>query len=345
MMNSRERFLRALSAQPLDRPPVWVMRQAGRYLPEYRKLKESHDFRTMVKTPDLAVEVTLQPMRRYPLDAAILFSDILIIPEALGQDYDFRDGGGIEMAFSLDSPDQIDQADPKVLRSKFHYISETLDRLRGELGERKALLGFAGSPWTLASYMIEGGSSRSFRDLLRWYWTRPDDFNRLMQNLSDATAILLNLMIESGVDAVQIFDSWGSACGGAEYHDQSLRWIRKVIEQLPEGFPVIVFAKGMAHHASSLIQTGARGLSVDSTVNLRALRDQLPAETVLQGNLDPLLLTLEPSVVARQTTRLLESMRGTRGHIFNLGHGITPDARMDSMAAMLATITGEDVCG
>lgn len=340
-MNSRDRFLSALNGEPLERPPVWMMRQAGRYLPEYRALKKQYDFRTMVQTPDLAVEVTMQPLRRYPFDAAILFSDILIIPEALGQDYHFREQGGIGMDFALESPDQLDVPDPATLRQRLQYVETTLRRLRTELGDKKALLGFGGSPWTLASYMVEGGSSTHYHKLMSWYYTRPMQFNALMEKLSESLATLFCMMIECGVDAIQIFDSWGGICSGAHYHDQSLRWIQQIISRLPKDFPIILFAKGMAHHAPQLLQTGARGLSLDASVDLRRMREQIPNHIALQGNLDPQLLTMDPDIVRKETLSLLTRMEGTRGHIFNLGHGITPDGRLESVAAMMEAITGE----
>lgn len=342
-MNSRDRFLSALNGEPLERPPVWMMRQAGRYLPEYRELKKQYDFRTMVQTPDLAVEVTMQPLRRYPFDAAILFSDILIIPEALGQDYHFREQGGIGMDFALESPGQLDVPDSATLRQRLQYVEITLKRLRTQLGGQKALLGFGGSPWTLASYMVEGGSSTRYHKLMSWYYTRPREFNALMEKLSESLAILFSMMIECGVDAIQIFDSWGGICSGAHYQDQSLRWIQQIISRLPKDFPIILFAKGMAHHSNELLQTGARGLSLDASVDLRRMREQVPNHIALQGNLDPLLLTMDPEIVRKETISLLTRMEGTRGHIFNLGHGITPDARLESVAAMMESITGESL--
>ncbi|MCC5834412.1 MAG: uroporphyrinogen decarboxylase [Opitutales bacterium] len=342
-MNSRERFLSALHCKPVDRPPVWMMRQAGRYLPEYRALKQKSDFRTMVQTPELAVEVTLQPLRRYPMDAAILFSDILIIPEALGQPYHFREKGGIEMEFALDSIEQLNELSASDLQSSLSYVDTTLRSLRSQLGNEKTLLGFGGSPWTLATYMVEGGSSTSYRRLMEWYYTRPADFEALMEKLCDALIALFRMMIDAGVDAIQVFDSWGAACAGHLYRDQSLRWIERIIQALPADFPVILFAKGMAHHAESLHATGARGLSLDASTDLRAIRDRMPLTCALQGNLDSQVLTMDPAVARAATESLLKRMQGSQGHIFNLGHGITPDARLESVAAMLECVTGESL--
>lgn len=314
------------------------MRQAGRYLPEYQELKRQHGFLKMVQTPELATEVTLQPLQRYPLDAAILFSDILVIPEAMGQPYSFREAGGIEMAFRLDSAEAIRRLTPEMVPERLSYVGDALKLIRHELAGSKMLLGFAGSPWTLATYMVEGGSSSDFKRLKSLYFTDSRLFEELMERLTDAVSRLLLLQIEAGADAVQIFDSWGSACPGAHYTEMSLRWINRLIATLPAGFPVIVFAKHMSHHWQALCATGARALSVDASVDLAALRAQVPREVALQGNLESTLLELPPEIVEREAQRLLESMRGTTGHIMNLGHGITPQARTESVEALLNTV-------
>ncbi len=337
-MTSRERFLSALACRPLERPPVWIMRQAGRYLPEYRALKEKHSFVQMVRTPPLAAEVTLQPLRRFPLDAAILFSDILIIPEALGQPYFFRDGGGIGMDYALDSAARIRALATEGVADRLSYVPAALQLVRADLGEDTALLGFGGSPWTLATYMVEGGSSSDFSRAKALFFEEASLFGELMERLVDALVTLFRMKIEAGVDAVQIFDSWGAACPGALYEEMSLRWIQAVIERLPAGFPVIVYAKGMAQHHAALVGTGARALGVDWTVDLPTLRDALPQGVAVQGNLDPVLMELDSAVAVRETRALLERMHGRSGHIVNLGHGITPRAHVENVAAVVETV-------
>lgn len=314
------------------------MRQAGRYLPEYRALKEKHSFVEMVRTPALAAEVTLQPLRRFPLDAAILFSDILIIPEALGQPYFFREGGGIGMDYALDSAARIRALDARNVSERLTYVPAALELVRGELAGRTALLGFGGSPWTLATYMVEGGSSRDFSRTKALFFEQPALFGALMERLVDALVTLFTMKIESGVDAIQIFDSWGSACPGALYGEMSLRWVRAIIERLPAGFPVIVYAKGMAHHPTALVATGARALGVDWTVDLPALRDALPPHVAVQGNLDPVVMELEPGIAIQETHALLDRMKSRGGHIVNLGHGITPRARVENVAALVEAV-------
>ncbi|MDP0499921.1 MAG: uroporphyrinogen decarboxylase [Verrucomicrobiota bacterium JB022] len=337
-MNSRERMLAALACQPVDRPPLWVMRQAGRYLPEYRELKAQHGFLKMVKTPDLAMEVTLQPLRRFALDAAILFSDILVIPEALGQPYRFRDEGGIAMDFRLDSAADIDRLKPASnVREALAYMPAAHRLLRAELPET-ALLGFVGSPWTLATYMVEGGSSDTYARIKALYYSDRPLFERLMTRVTDAVIELCRMQVEAGADAIQIFDSWAAACPGNLYTDLSLRWVWRVIQALPEGYPVIFFGKGMAHQQANLVATGACCLGLDWTVDLPAYARQLRPDVAVQGNLDPVLMTLPPEHVAAAARELVQSMRDRPGFVVNLGHGITPQARVESMQALVDAV-------
>ncbi len=342
-MTSRERFLAALACQPLDRPPLWVMRQAGRYLPEYRALKAKSSFLEMVRTPALAAEVTLQPLKRFPgLDAAILFSDILVIPEALGQPYAFRDTGGIQMAYRLDSRAQIDALAPaSAVPEKLAYVGDALRLLKREVATTgHTLLGFGGSPWTLATYMLEGGSSEDFaRAKLLFYTDRPA-FDALLEKLTSALIAYFKMQIEAGADAIQIFDSWGGILAGPDYEAASLQWIRRLVAALPADFPIILYAKGTSPHLAAQAASGVRAISVDWTSDLAAVRASLPANLALQGNLDPVLMTTTPDIVRAQANRLLTSMRGRPGHIFNLGHGITPDAKIECMSALVETVTG-----
>ena len=328
----------ALGCQPLQRPPIWIMRQAGRYLPEYRELKAKYDFLTLAQTPELACEVTLQPLKRFPLDAAILFSDILIIPEAMGQPYHFREAGGIGMDYTLESRAQIDQLTPQAVPEKLAYVDQALRLIKNEIGNEKMLLGFGGSPWTLATYMIEGGSSKNFSRAKALYYEKRADFEALMERLVDALVLLFQMQIKAGADAIQIFDSWGAACPGAHYEAMSLRWIRAIIDRLPEDFPIILFAKGMSSHLLSMVNTGARAFSFDAQVHLPRMRQKLPAEFAIQGNLEPTLLELPPAIVEVEARRFLNDMHHARGHILNLGHGITPQARVESMAALVQTV-------
>ena len=338
-MTSRERFLAACACQPLDRPPLWIMRQAGRYLPEYRELKARSSFLEMVKTPELAAEVTLQPLRRFAFDAAIIFSDILVIPEALGQGYKFRDEGGIAMDFRLENQAQLDRLDPGGVASRLDYVGQALARVKAGLKGEKALLGFGGSPWTLATYMLEGGSADDFERSKAVFYSDPKLFHGLMEKLTAALIAYFQMQIRAGVDAIQIFDSWGGIVAGQDYEAASLRWIRAIIAALPPDFPVILYAKGTPTQLTDQAFTGARVLGVDWTIDLGVARKLVPGNVALQGNLDPVLLNTTPDIVRRETTRLLETMRGAKGHIFNLGHGIMPQARIDCVEALVGTVT------
>jgi uroporphyrinogen decarboxylase len=338
-MTSRERFLQAVACQPLDRPPVWVMRQAGRYLPEYRALKAKSSFLEMVRTPELAAEVTLQPLRRFALDAAIIFSDILVVPEALGQGYRFREEGGIAMEFRLESRAQLDRLDPAGVAGRLDYMAQSLALVKRELKGERALLGFGGSPWTLATYMVEGGSSEDFSRIKELFYTDRAFFDALMEKLTGAVIEFFLMQIRAGADAIQIFDSWGGIIAGQDYEAASLRWMRRIVAAMPPDFPVILYAKGCPLQLTDMAFSGAKVLGVDWTVDLGVVRRLVPDNVALQGNLDPVLMNTTPEIVRREAGRLLETMRGAKGHIFNLGHGIMPSAKVECMEALVGTVT------
>lgn len=314
------------------------MRQAGRYLPEYRKLKERYSFLELVKTPDLAVEVSLQPLRRFNLDAAIVFSDILVIPEAMGQPYHFKDEGGIGMDFALNSRQDIEALNPTVIRDHLSYVADAERQLRERLSNGKAVLGFAGSPWTLAAYMIEGSGSKNWKKPLRLFRKDPHSFHLLMEKLVAALKDYLSMQAEAGVDAIQIFDSWAAACPPEDYWEMSLRWIQEIIEGIQPKVPVILYAKGVGDRLPDLSCSGASALSLDWTVNLRQAADPYPHQLAFQGNLDPDLLNREPGPVRSATQKLLQSMQDRPGFILNLGHGIQPTAKIENVQALVETV-------
>jgi uroporphyrinogen decarboxylase len=315
------------------------MRQAGRYLPEYRDLKTKYDFLTMVRTPELATEVTLQPLKRFPLDAAIIFSDILVIPEAMGQGYHFREAGGIGMDYLLDTPEKIKALNSQDISARLDYVRAALSMTRRELGDSHALLGFCGSPWTLATYMIEGGSSKDFSKIKRFALEQPEQFQRLMEKLVEACTEYLKLKINAGVDAVQIFDSWGALCPHNRYQDWSLRWIQEIISALNPEVPVILYAKGMGHRTRQLASTGASALSLDWTVSVADARKELDPGIAVQGNLDPAILTTSPELTRREAEALLAEAAGEPGYIFNLGHGMLPSAKIECVEALTNVVT------
>jgi uroporphyrinogen decarboxylase len=308
-------------------------------LPEYRALKAKSDFVTMVRTPDLAVEVTLQPLSRFPqLDAAILFSDILVIPEALGVGYRFRDAGGIAMERALATSADVDGLAVADAADRLHYVYEALALLRRSLGQEKALLGFAGSPWTLACYLIEGGGSEDFPRTKAMVKSDPKLLHRLLGILAEAVAEYLTRQFAAGADAIQIFDSWAGALQGADYEEFSLRYIRAVLERLPVGAPVILYAKGKSTQAAALAATGVPCLGVDWTMPLSQVRRLAGRPLCLQGNLDPEFMVGEPAAAHAAAMEVIADNAGDPGHIFNLGHGITPQARIETFQAVLDAV-------
>ena len=337
--NNRSRFLSACRCKPVDRPPVWLMRQAGRALPEYRALKEKHSFVELARTPELAAEVTLQPIRRFDFDAAVLFSDILVVPEAMGQPYHFREnGGGIEMEFALRSADDFRRLDHHGAIERLQYVAEALALIKTALGGRTALLGFAGSPWTLASYMIDGSSSEKSDGAKRLFYSEPRQFVELMEKITSVVAGFVRMQIAAGAEAVQIFDSNGDLLADNAYEAASGRWIREIISAVKGDVPVILFSKGVQGRLAPLVSTGANVLSVDWTQPLAQVRRALPDDVGVQGNLDPFLLTTTPEIVAAETSRILRDMEGLNGHVFNLGHGVQPTAKLECIQALVDTV-------
>lgn len=338
VLNQRERFLAACHCHPLDRPPVWLMRQAGRSLPEYRALKEKYSFLELVRTPELAAEVTLQPIRRFGFDAAVLFSDILVVPEAMGQPYHFGEkGGGIEMEFAVNSASEIQRLNQEQAVECLRYVGDALDLIKPALGGA-ALLGFAGSPWTLARYMVEGSSSGKTDRAKELFYSEPLLFARLMEKITAVVTGFLLLQIEHGAEALQIFDSHGDILADAAYEEASARWIRQIIADLGAKVPVILFSRGVPNRLNSLVSTGADVLSIDWPQSLAAVRSQLPSNVGVQGNLDPFLLTTSPELVAAETSRILNEMKGLPGHVFNLGHGVPPNAKLECIQALVDTV-------
>jgi uroporphyrinogen decarboxylase len=335
-MICRERFLNACRCQPVDRPPVWLMRQAGRALPEYRALRERYSFLDLVRTPELAAEVTLQPIRRFGFDAAIIFSDILVIPEALGQAYRFRDGGGIDMAFPVRSAQELQKLSWEGVAERAQYVFDALRSTRNQLAGQTALIGFSGSPWTLANFMVEGGSAKPFTQALHWWWEDRRTFESFLEKLAQAVAEYLKGQIAAGAEAVQIFDSLSEASPSAEYEAISARWIRTIIAELAGRVPVIVFSRGPRW--PSLTATGAQVLSVDWMVSLSELRCSLPPTSAIQGNLNPDVLNGTLEGVTTETTRILTEMKGRNGFIFNLGHGLPPTATVENVARLVEIV-------
>jgi uroporphyrinogen decarboxylase len=335
---NRQRFIDACHCRPVDRPPAWLMRQAGRALPEYRALKEKHTFLELVQTPAMAAEVTLQPIRRFDFDAAILFSDILVVAEGLGQRYQFSDPGGIKMEFLIQSAADIRRLDVGAVNERLSYVAEALALVKRDLAGRTALIGFAGSPWTLANFMLEGGGVKEYTKAKALFYSDPKMFELLLEKITAAVAGFLQLQIDAGVDAVQVFDSLGGVLSASNFAAASGRWMKEIIGSLKGKTPVIAFSKGTHGNWADLVATGASVLGVDWNVRLADVRAQLPANIGMQGNLDPFLLSTTPTVVAAETSRILEEMRGRPGHIFNLGHGVPPNAKLENIETLVKTV-------
>ncbi len=330
------RFLGACRSKPLDRPPVWVMRQAGRYLPEYREIRhEAGDFLTMCRTPEIAAEVTLQPIRRFGLDAAIVFSDILTPLVPMGAELTFSPSPHI--GNPVRTPADIESLKVPEPWSGTEYLSETLERVRDTLDDETALIGFCGAPWTLASYLVEGMTSRSFTRVKQFAHHFSDDFDRLVDLLADAMASYLKTQVEHGAQALQIFDSWIGALGADDARRWALRPARRLLEATADlGVPRIYFANGGAHLLDDLSDLPCEVFGLDWRVDLRRAARALP-NRALQGNLDPGVLMGPEEEIVRRTRAMLD-IAPERGYIANLGHGITPDVPVHAMETFVRTV-------
>jgi uroporphyrinogen decarboxylase len=339
-----DRLLRALAREPVDRTPVWIMRQAGRYLPEYRATRaRAGSFLGLATNPELACEVTLQPLARYPLDAAILFSDILMIPKAMGVGLSFEEGEGPRIERPVQSAAEIDALPLPDPTRELRFVMDAVALVRRELASRAPLIGFAGSPWTVATYMIEGAASRDFPRSKALLYGDPKALHRLLAKLARATTDYLNAQIASGAQAVMIFDTWGGILSTPAYYEFSLAYMEHVVADLVrerEGrrVPVILFTKGGGDWLERLSASGADALGVDWTTELSAARRDTFGRVALQGNLDPGTLFAPPAAIRAEVARVLESYGRGPGHVFNLGHGIQPGVDPEHVAAMVAAV-------
>ncbi|MGH8224270.1 MAG: uroporphyrinogen decarboxylase [Woeseiaceae bacterium] len=337
-------LLRALLRKPVPRTPVWIMRQAGRYLPEYRKLREqAGDFMTLCSTPDLACEVTLQPLRRYALDAAILFSDILTVPDAMGLGLYFESGEGPKFRRPLRTTRDLKKLARPDVASELAYVFDAVALTRRELAGSVPLIGFAGSPWTVGTYMVEGGSSREFARIRGLAKDEPRLLDAMLELVADTTTDYLNAQIESGAQAIMLFDTWGAALGAADFRRFSLSPMLRIVDGLTRGkyrqtIPVILFTKGAGPLLEDLAATGCDALGVDWTTSLAQARQYTRDRVALQGNLDPATLLESPAVIEQAVAGVLESYGRGPGHVFNLGHGITPDVDPDHVTVLVDAV-------
>lgn len=338
-MLSESIFLQSLKREPVARRPVWVMRQAGRYLPEYRETRaKAGDFMTLCKTPSLACEVTLQPLRRFDLDAAILFSDILTIPDAMGLGLSFREGEGPRFSNPIRTTDAVDKLNIPSASEDLGYVLEAARLIRENMPEHLPLIGFSGSPWTLASYMIEGGGSKDFKKILRFMYETPESMHVLLQKLTDSIIDYLSSQVAAGVNALMLFDTWGGILSTPNFSTFSCDYLGKIVQALKQkhpDIPVILFTKGGGLWLETLADTGCDGLGLDWMCDLGHARTRVGERVALQGNLDPAVLVTSPDCIRREVRRVIDAYGSGPGHIFNLGHGITPDVPPEHLKVMI----------
>ncbi|WP_019626951.1 uroporphyrinogen decarboxylase [Thioalkalivibrio sp. ALJT] len=340
-----DRLLRAQLREPVDRPPIWIMRQAGRYLPEYRETRaQAGSFMSLCQNPELACEVTMQPLRRFPMDAAILFSDILTIPDAMGLGLYFETGEGPRFrdpVRSLEAIENLPVPDPE---QELRYVMDAVRLIRRELNGEVPLIGFAGSPWTLATYMVEGQGSRDFAETKRLMYGEPQAMHALLQKVADAVTAYLNAQIRAGAQSVMVFDTWGGSLTPRAYREFSLAYMQRIVDGLirendGRRVPVTLFTKGGGAWLESMADTGADALGLDWTIELADASGRVGDRVALQGNLDPSVLYAPEAVVREETRRVLDGFDRDTGHVFNLGHGIHPGIDPERVAAMVDTVT------
>lgn len=322
-----DRILRTARGQTTDRTPVWMMRQAGRYLPEYREIRESHDFFDVVETPELAAEVTLQPVDRFPVDAAIIFSDIMTVPQAMGLTVEMVSGQGPTFPRPLDTPDEMERLVEPDVEEELSHVFEALRVTRHKLDGRVPLIGFSGAPWTLMAYMVEGGGSKSYRAARSWLYQHPDASKALLERTTEVVIDYLTHQIEAGAQMLQVFDSWAGLHGAETFRTFCLPYLEEIataVKAEHPNVPLVVFAKGAHYALDALSETDYDVISLDWTMDPAAARSQIGDRSVVQGNLDPCALYGSPDAIRREVQHMLAGF-GPHRHIANLGHGMLPD--------------------
>ncbi|MCH8264918.1 MAG: uroporphyrinogen decarboxylase [Proteobacteria bacterium] len=344
MSLKNDRFLKALAREEVDVTPVWMMRQAGRYLPEYRAIrKQAGDFLSLCQNPELACEVTLQPLRRYAFDAAILFSDILTIPDAMGQGLYFVEGEGPKFRKVIRSAGDVESLPDVNIADELSYVTDAVALIRKELNGSVPLIGFSGSPWTLATYMIEGGGSKDFRRAKQFLYDHPEAMHLLLDKLALAVTDYLNAQIRAGAQALQIFDTWGGILSSAAYREFSLDYMSKIIGGLiteNEGrkVPVIVFTKNGGQWLQAIAGSACQAIGLDWTTDIGTARSHVGERVALQGNMDPALLYAGADAIRREVAAILKGFGAGPGHVFNLGHGITPEVDPEQVAVFVEAV-------
>lgn len=344
MKTKNTRLLQALNLQAVDVPPVWLMRQAGRYLPEYRELRtKAKNFLTLCQTPELATEVTLQPLRRFDLDAAILFSDILTIPHAMGLGLSFQEGEGPQFAKRIETMNDVNALPIPDTEGALNYVVQAVQLIQQELDGRVPLIGFAGSPWTVACYMIEGSGHKNFITARKMAYQAPEVLNALLSKLTQATTLYLKGQILAGVNVVMLFDTWGGLLTPPYYQQFSLSYMQQIIHNLKADpqtahIPIILFSKGATVNIEAMGHSGANGLGIDWTVSLSEMRARVGAKICLQGNLDPAILFSTPKIIGAAVRDLLNEWGAHPGLIVNLGHGIEQHTPIENVQALIEAV-------
>ena len=342
-----DRFLRALRCQPVDCTPIWIMRQAGRYLPEYRQSRaRAGDFLTLCKVPALACEVTLQPIHRFNLDAAIIFSDILTIPDAMGLGLTLNEGVGPRFERPLRSANEVEKLPEVEVETQLNYVMEAIRMTRRELEGKVPLIGFGGSPWTLATYMVEGGGSRDFVQVKGMMHDQPATMHRLLQKITLAVIDYLKAQVRAGAQAVMVFDTWGGVLSTPDYQEFSLDYMAQIVSALKtdpacSATPVTLFTKGGSGWLEQIAQTGCDAIGLDWTVSLGEARKRTGGSVALQGNMDPTVLYASNDKVEQEAKRVLDDFGSGEGHIFNLGHGIHPGINPERVQTLVEAVHRE----
>jgi len=330
-------FLKALRGEALDRPPVWIMRQAGRYLPDFMKLKAKYDFFTRCRTPELATEITIMPIDQIGTDAAILFSDILVLPQAMGLPFEMKPGTGPFLPNPVRSKSDVDRVHIASVEDELDYVMDAIRMTKRELNGRVPLIGFAGSPWTIFCYSIEGQGSKTFNIAKEFAFKNQDAAHLMLQKITESTIDYLRAQIKNGVDAVQVFDSWGGVLSPIDFETFSGKYIQQIVDALKEEAPVIVFAKGCWHALDSLAKSGAGALGIDWTVAPAMARQLAGSEITLQGNFDPARLYSSPDEIRSMVWEMIDAF-GKDRYIVNLGHGILPDIPVDHVRTFVDAV-------
>lgn len=336
-MLKNDLFLRALKGETVDRPPVWMMRQAGRYLPEFIEIRKKYDFFTRCQTPELASEITVQPIRRYGMDAAILFSDILVIPQAMNIEVQMKPNFGPYLPNPIQSQKAVDGVIVPDVDVALDYVMQAIAMTKEKLNDEIPLIGFAGSPWTILCYCVQGQGNKTFDKAKEFCFTQPLAAHQLLQKITDTTIAYLKAKVKAGVNAVQVFDSWGGMLSPTDYQEFSWKYIQQIIDALKEEAPVIVFGKGCWFALNDMAKSGAAALGVDWTCSPKNARYLTGGNITLQGNFDPARLLSPPDEIKKMVTRMINEF-GKDRYIANLGHGILPNVPLDNAKAFIDAV-------